>query len=472
MNKQVPIAKVVLLIDRTYSLLQLSNELSSYGNQAKVLFVEPQTGLGFFQWTLPGENWKPFGDLDEAMKRTVAVVYKQRMDVLRNALQGSPLCDAVLTVPSESEFVFFRQNDGDWEIAMTAWGYQFVNIPPTGEISAWVEQEVYQEVSIGFQWEGVLQPNVSFLLKETLRTTSDDGFYHVDNPVKVGESFVLNVFDRFQFTVVVEKGKSEYVFDITQYLTVEIVATRDGLPLADQLCDISFNGLEYQLTTDKAGQATVEMPLARNVDGSVMNPQSDCVATCAEETQKKTPLTDGDTLRFDFAFFTQKYVEVKVSVTKDGAAMADQPCNLSFNGSDYQLKTDASGLASIKMPLAVDKDGKTKDLQPECMAVCESEIQKATPSANAETLSFDFVFVTPPEPKFVKIRLLDYGGYPLPELPFKLTTKKMGEKELRTDENGYCQVPQEWFSNKEKMRIKFVVSPEYQESHDIHLKKK
>lgn len=405
MIKQVPIAKVVLLIDRTYSLLQLSNELSSFGKQAKVLFVEQQTGSGYFQWTLPGEGWKSFGDLDEETKRTVAVVYKQRIDMLRNALEGSPLCDAVLTVPSGNEFVFFRQNEGDWEIALTAWGYQFVNTPSAGEISAWVEQKEYQEVSIGFQWEGELQPNVSFLLQETQRVTSDDGFYHVDNPVEVGESFVLKVFDRFQFTVVVEKGKSEYIFDITQHLTVDVEVTKDGTPLAGQQCDISFNGTEYQLKTDESGRASVEMPLARNVDGSVLDPQPECVATCDLEVQQKTPAAFTGTLTFAFDF---RLPEDEVEEDTD----------------------------------SVFSDGESEQ---------ESEPQS--------------------EPKYVKIRLLDYGGYPLPDLPFKLTTKKKGEQELKTDEKGYCQVPQEWFSPKEKMQIKFVVSPEYQETHDLHVKK-
>ena len=68
----------------------------------------------------------------------------------------------------------------------------------------------------------------------------------------------------------------------------------------------------------------------------------------------------------------------------------------------------------------------------------------------------------------VKIRLLDYGGCPLPDLPFVLFTKKKGELKLRTDADGCCEVQQDWLTNNEKMRVKFEVTPEYRQTHDIH----
>ena len=402
MIKQVPIAKVTLLIDKTYSMLQLSNQLSAYGEQANLLFVEPQTGAGFFQWTLPGEGWKTFGDLDEQTKRTIAPIYVQRQDMLRNVLGDFPLRDAVLKVPSEDEFVFFRQKDGDWEIALTGWGYQFANIPSAGEIGAWVVHKEYQEVSIGFRWDDFLQPNLSFVINGQSRTTSEDGLFHVDEPLEVNSSFEVKSVNGLVFMLVVEKGKAEYVYDITQYLKVEVVATKDGMALVGEPCTVDFNGSDYHFDTDGTGTGFMEMPLSFQRVGDALAPQPECVVTCAGETQKKIPKADGKTLHFEFEFKTP-----------------------------------------------VDDPGVVEEQKPPV-------IVPETPE---------------PEPKYVKIRLLDYGGYPLSDLPFILTTKKMGEKELKTDEKGYCQVPKEWLSHKEKMQIKFVVSPEYQETHDLHLKK-
>lgn len=402
MIKQIPIAKVTLLIDKTYSLLQLSTQLSAYGEQAKLLFIEPQTGAGFFQWTLPGEGWKAFGDLDEQTKRIIAPIYLQRQDMLRNTLGDFPLRDAVLKVPSEDEFVFFRQKDGDWEIALTAWGYQFVSMPPAGGISAWYEQKEYQEVNVGFQWDGALQPNLPFVINGQPRTTSEDGLFHVDEPLEINSRFEVKSVNGREFMLVVEKGKAEYVYDITQYLTVEVGATKDGMALVSEPCTVNFNGSDYHIDTDGTGTGSIVMPLSFQRVGNALAPQPECAVTCSGETQRKTPTDDGKTLRFDFKFKTP---------VDDSEVVEEQ-----------------------KSPV----------------------IGPETPES---------------ETKYVKIRLLDYGGYPLSDLPFKLTTKKMGEKELKTDEKGYCQVPQEWFSSKEKMQIKFVVSPEYQETHDLHLKK-
>ena len=72
----------------------------------------------------------------------------------------------------------------------------------------------------------------------------------------------------------------------------------------------------------------------------------------------------------------------------------------------------------------------------------------------------------------VRFTLLDYGGVPLPDLPFTLTLKKKGALSLKTDANGQCLIPKEWFVNKEKMRVNFTVTPEYQASHDLHDKRK
>ena len=205
MIKKVPIAKLTLLIDKTYSLLQLSNQLGSYGKQAKILFVEQQTGAGFFQWTLPGDDWKPFSEFDDTTKPVLAKLYEERRAMISTALNGFPLLDAVLSVPSENEFVYFRQHDGDWEIALTAWGYKFVNVPMGNEIGTWIEQKEYQTVDVGFNWNGTILPNMPFLLDEMPRTTSSDGFFHVSDPLEVGRSFALKASDGMEFPLVVQQ---------------------------------------------------------------------------------------------------------------------------------------------------------------------------------------------------------------------------------------------------------------------------
>lgn len=398
----MPIGRLSLLIDQAYPLQQLCNQLNALSKTFGLLFIEQQAGAGFLQWSLSGDEWVSFAGIDDASKPYLAKVYAERCAALKETLKDFPLTDAVLTVPSQNDFVFFRKSGNEWEVALAAWGYRFADILSGEEIGTWIEQKEYQNVSIGFSWNESILPNMPFRLDEMPRTTSDDGYFHVDKPLEVGRSFNLTAFGERQFRLVVEKGKSEYVYDITQWVNVEIKVTKDGVALTGQSCELSFNSDSWQLSTDETGIAKHRMPLVGNIENGALMPQPVCTVICGDASQQQNPMFDGQTLRFAF---------------------------------DFQSKiTDETN-----PPVPEPEPG--PEPEPE------------------------------PEPKYVKIRLLDYGGYALPDLPFKLITKKKGEVLLQTDGKGYCQVPQEWFSHKEKMRIKFVISPEYQEKHDLHEKK-
>ena len=69
----------------------------------------------------------------------------------------------------------------------------------------------------------------------------------------------------------------------------------------------------------------------------------------------------------------------------------------------------------------------------------------------------------PPEPpvkKMVTVRLLDYDGYPLSDIPFKLTAKGHKDVEGRTDANGLGLVDSSLLDDKTKYKIQFHITPE------------
>ena len=123
MNIKVTLGEVRPL-DKRLPMEIISQKLQPIAKQANLIFADWQLGVGYLQWSLPGTNWTPFTKGNEEEQSTVAQIYETRKSLMQNALQGSPLKDIVFSVPS-ADFVFFRQQGVDWEIALTAWGYRY-----------------------------------------------------------------------------------------------------------------------------------------------------------------------------------------------------------------------------------------------------------------------------------------------------------------------------------------------------------
>jgi hypothetical protein len=332
MNVKLLINQVLPLIDRRISTAQVYKQLLPLAEQARLFFAEPQTGVDYLQWSLPGIDWTSFPEGDESQKAAVAQVYKDRRATMQAALEGSPLKDIVLTVPSE-EFIYFRPVGTDWEIALTAWAFRYPDRPATGELDTHIHRSAMQQVDIGFEWDSQRLPDYHFLLQGQPRLTSTDGLFHVDGPLPVGKSYKIELLDGRVFTLTVEQGKQEYIFNL-------------GAP-----------------------------------------------------EPKPEPVPEPE--------------------PQPEPAPEPEP-----------------------------------EPQPEPAPEPEPEPQPE------------------PQPEYVRIRLLDYGGVPMPNLPFTLKLKKKGRVSFTTDEDGSCLIPKEWFTDKEKVRYDIDISSEYQKSHDLHDPKK
>ena len=124
MNIKVTLGEVRPLIDKRLPMEIISQKLKPIAKQANLIFADWQPCGNYLQWSLPGTDWTPFTKGNEEEQATVAQIYETRKTLMQNALQGSPLKDIIFSVPS-ADFVFFRQQGVDWEIALTAWGYRY-----------------------------------------------------------------------------------------------------------------------------------------------------------------------------------------------------------------------------------------------------------------------------------------------------------------------------------------------------------
>ncbi len=198
--------------------------------------------------------------------------------------------------------------------------------------------------------------------------------------------------------------------------------------------------------------------------------------------------------RQNYIYDLTRYFTVVVEMTKDGAPLVNQKCECEFDGKKHSLQTDDNGRCELRLPLSCPTGLVPAQPQPTCIVSCDKEVMEKIPTGENDVLAYSFSFETPkepevvpeppviqepeppveekPEPEYVEISLLDYGGYPLVDLDFILHTKNKGDLKLKTDEKGKCKIPKENFTHKEKFVVKFEISPEYQEKHDLHDKKK
>ena len=395
MNKRVNINEVIRMLDFRISLNQVHQQLLTPAQQAKLTFIEPIPGSGYMQWSVPGEDWTSFTQADDVTKSRVAETYEQRKKTMLSLLEGSPLKDVVFTIPS-TDFIFFRPNADSFDIAIAGWAFKYPDKKPGGELDTWITKTAMQQVNIGFSWEDKPLPNISFKLVGHTRMTGADGLFHIDGLLPVGKSYAVETLTGQTYTLTVTQGQADYVYDLTQYVTVNIDVQQNDAPAPDVDCSISFNGHLLSAKTDEGGHATLQIALAGDKLGMALVPQPNCVVSCNGQSQSQTPIGPNDVLSYTFQF-------------KDEVPPPPVP---------------------------------------------EPEVAPPPPPE--------------PEPEFVYVHLLDYGGFPLPQLPFALTLAKQGRLSLQTDEQGTCQLPKEWFTPNEKMQFQFEVTPEYQASHDLH----
>lgn len=408
MNVKTQIGEVIRVIDKTKHLDQIYNIVHPIALEDGIYFAEPQPGPGCVRWSLPGDNWKSLGALSEEEKKSFAAVYDARIQSFRSRISGLDKVSGTLCGVPSIDFIYVRNRADKYEIALVAWGHKYPNRPVTDELSSSFIHQALQAVKIGFTWNGNPVPSFPFKLDTYPRSTSADGYFCSDGPLPVGSIYNLQtVSDRQIGNLVVEAGKEEYVFDLTSYITVSVRVTDDSKSVAGEQVVIQFGEDTFNLVTDDGGHCSVRIPLGIDMNGELIQPQPPCEAACRDKKQAKTPTNVPGILNFDFYF------------------VAD--------------------------PVPVPEPNPEPNPEP-------------TPLPDPEQPPL-------PEPDVVKIQLLDYEGYPLPDMPFILQTKK-GDISLYTDSKGESLVPKESFIDREKIKVKFKVTKEYQRTHNIHANKR
>ncbi len=410
MNIKIGVNAVTRVVDTKVPMEQVYKLVQTAAAGARIQLCPFTAGAGYLQWSPDGDGWVRFRDLDDTEKGIVAQDFTVRRQHMIDALKGAPLAGDILTVPSD-EFLLVRHNGADYDIALAAWGYRYPDRAAGLELNSWKSNTKYQEVNIEFMWDGKPIPNMPFTLEGFAHFTDMEGIFHVDRPLPVGMRYRLHT-------------------------------SGNPVPSAE---DHSFT-------------LTVEQNKDR------------------------------------YSFDLTQLFDIEVVVTEDGFPLSGAECDVEFGGRHERLVTDVSGRAMLRLPLVRDIVGHIEPVQPQCVTTCRGRVLDYIPRFADESHTFEFDFegekvVVPeppvvaeevpepekpvvPDPETVTITILDYEGYPVADMPLKLKAGAKGVLDLRTDDKGTVTVPADMLTDRKKVNISFTVTPEYQESHDIHYYKK
>lgn len=263
----------------------------------------------------------------------------------------------------------------------------------------------------------------------------------------------------------------------TPTFNVVVNVIKDDQPLIGTRCSVDFNDEEHFLTTDNDGKALINLPMKADEKNMPIAHQPECVVKCNGLDISKQPDSSQTEQTLDYVFEFKTPVEspvfdVIVNVVQDKQPAFNTSCSVAFDGQTHDLLTNSNGQAVIKLQMKADEQGYAYDIQPTCQVTCKDQTQKHEIVKDQNIVTFNFEFETPKEQEFVYITLLDYGEYPISEIPVTINLKKKGEINLVTDSEGRCKLPKEWITPKEKIKVRANISVDYQKTHDLHRKGK
>ena len=383
------------VLPRSKSIFKYRSEVEPIANQYGITLADLTTGVGKYKWKVDGDGWQkitaaPAGEID-----VVAHNYCTQQEKVKEALKDCTYKDDIFTVPDES-FIYYRQKpDGNYEYAVTAWGYRDPYKAPIRTVHYDITKIQQEAVNIAFVWDGKRVPNVDFWFNNVPKKTGKDGYFHIDGKLNVGSKYPVVTPDKMEETLVVEQGKTEYIYDVTQFFSVEVGVYFDGSPVGNQQCDLMYYKGVEQLTTDESGRASIKLPYSLDIATAMpKEPQPEVKVTCRSEQQQQVPSSNGQPLYFEFKFETPpqpktKNVNGEVHVIENNSPLAGAQCLLKFNGEERVLTTDGNGIATTQFSLELQ--GNVMDL-PEMTAEYDDREQKLKPTFNeaAETLVFKF----------------------------------------------------------------------------------
>lgn len=99
MKAKVDVRTVGRVIDSNVPIEKLYKQLKALSADSGMFFGSPSVGAGTLLWTIDGDDWVSFSDLDDNAKPQAALIFDEKKRKIADTLNGSSLIDSIFTVP-------------------------------------------------------------------------------------------------------------------------------------------------------------------------------------------------------------------------------------------------------------------------------------------------------------------------------------------------------------------------------------
>lgn len=326
---------------------QLGAELSRH-------FADVIVATNSYVWSHAEGGWTSLSAAP-AEERTAATAARDQLFAsVRAKLTGSTTATAeeFLTYPNDDYVFYKRRADGSIDILLTGWGFRNQKKEENHTIKVKTDETTRQDLCLSFLDDGVPAPNRAFYFttNQTLNhaTTDAEGRYRLEGVEAGKEIQVTDEKTRRSFSFTVEKGRSDYGFDVTRRAEIVVLVRQDGLPAVSESVTLTYGERTLTAATNAAGEA--RFGIVYREEGG------DATAQVRDKQQTFAPSDERTSIVFDF----QKPIEPVIEPPVEEPA----PTTINVSVRDHADKPFAGAnivfrQGTKELPLVLDETGTT-----------------------------------------------------------------------------------------------------------------
>lgn len=392
------------------------------GEDAEIFAPVYVTHSSYYWSDSDAEGWRPLSsasqdDQTEAKTRIAELKGKS----LHKFPGMASVLEQVFTFPND-DFIFVRRRSGDHlEVKLTGWGFANFNRAHGSVITETIEEDKLNEITVSFSIDGEAVPNRRFAFAQGMEwveeRTDDRGIFSFGRHTPGSTVSVRDIATGVERITVIDKDTTNINVDVTEYLSVRVMARHDDVPVNGAEVVIDY-GRRHAVLTLTEGMAGCSLPWFDGEEARV---------SLGSEMQRRELRKD---VINEFVFDTrtphQPRTRVEVAVSGDGAPIAGERVAIDTPAGKIDAITDASGLAVYEFD--------TKEGQVSASVRDRSENRSAIDG----TMRFEFTFDTPAPVEFdAYLRVVNLSDEPLAFYPVDVN---LGDGSATvsclTDQNG------------------------------------